>query len=310
MVYSSASLSTDEIDAEASGEHLILAHNAVRDASDREWHSTDYTLGVPVDRTDAAYPQRNSYDGKLTTVCQPSNESVSQYWLYYEWAAGFTLDTIYIKLGTCAPVLDVVVEIADDFNPSTNRIAVYTQLAVASGATILALDLDNDTGGPSSQHQRFANVQALRVSFTNQGGSTVVPQVLQIFFGQRRQLNGRMLMPFDEKPYTSDLMSSDRSGRQLGNWIEQTGLRRFRGNYLAVASSTRFTTLDDAGTLRSIASDSKLGARAVVFVENPATARLTASHVAYLGFLRAGLAAPTAGPLTRRWKFEFDEQPP
>jgi len=310
MVYSSTQLSTDEIAAEASGEHLILAHNVIRDASMREWHAVDLTLGVPLDVTDAAYPQRHTYDGKRSTISRPTDETTSVYWLYYQWTAGVTIDTIYISLGGCAASLSVVVEIADDFNPSTNRIAIYSQSTALSGATILALDLDNDAGGPSSLHQRFSNVQALRITLTNTDGSNTIPQVRQVFAGRRRQLNGRASMPWDEKPFRSHVAETAGSGRQLGSWIEQTGLRVFDGSYLAVTGSTRYQTLDDAVTIRAIASDSKLGTRAVVFVENPATARNAGSHVAYLGFFDAGLAAPTHGPFTRRVSLDFIEQPP
>src|SRR3990167_4640939 len=150
MVYSSTQLSTDEIAAEASGEHLILAHNVIRDASMREWHAVDLTLGVPLDVTDAAYPQRHTYDGKRSTISRPTDETTSVYWLYYQWTACVTIDTIYISLGGCAASLSVVVEIADDFNPSTNRIAIYSQSTALAGSTILALDRNNVAGGPSS----------------------------------------------------------------------------------------------------------------------------------------------------------------
>jgi len=308
MAWTKATLSSDIQNAASEGNHLLLSRNRLSEATTIEWHSGDITVsGVEVDRLDASYPAYNLYDGRLSTTCRPSDQTVATYYLYAELPS-VTLDCIFLRLGslgTSAATATIVFEIADSFSSDTNRIAISTHTLVPTESTVMALNLDDDLG---NNYQRFDKVDQLRVTITN-GAGNYVPQIRQLSFGVRRQLTGRMDTGWDSSPSVSSFVESHGPNHHIGRLTNQVNLRNYRGSYLSNSSPTRFSTLNDASTIQGAYQECGLGSKAVVFVEDPSTAGTSYPHGAVMGHMTPGLKLPSSGYATRQWSFGFYEQP-
>jgi len=160
MVWVASALPAGLLSAEQAGIPMFLPHNALRSTSVAVWHDGDAVTSWPqTDVTAAGFPVSNIWDGHNTTHSRADTGADSIYYLYFEWATGVTIDTIYIRMDSVAEPVNADIEIADDFNPATRRVTIYSHTGMTSGTTVIALDIDSDLYGAGLPNRRFPTTE-------------------------------------------------------------------------------------------------------------------------------------------------------
>lgn len=215
-----------------------------------KWAATEDTGATDIAAT--GFPASRALDGYWTRPTKPAAGATDSFLLFL--TAGATVDACVVlghNFQDAGASVTVELATADDATFSTNRAAIASLTKTWSDdrrAVLLA-------GG-----SRYTNVDRLSLKITT--GAAFVPEVSEVFVGQRIQVATQPLPPYDDRALAADVR------KHRGSSGIVTLVKRATGQLV-----TRVKLLldgeDERTSLRSYFSGSDYGSQPFVFVPKP-----------------------------------------
>jgi hypothetical protein len=217
MAWSSAALASYETSRLALDKPLVAVQTIPASPTHCKWvdegqiGAGDVTTWT--DRSASANPARRSHDGYPGYITKHSGATTDDiYYLAFDFGATITFDCVFLighNAGTLSLVNDLVLQVADDNNFSTN-LTTMANFGTPTDDTRLA-DLTMNGGN----NRITAQYAWLKFDKT---GTNIIPEVGELILGRRRQLEYKPDRPFDD----SRLRTWASTARTQGNIAHKT----------------------------------------------------------------------------------------
>jgi len=300
MAYSAADITAQEISDAAADYPLVLANNVLELAKGdgsfaAEWR-TGGSFASGADATSATYPTTAAYDRLSHIDTRPDSSQTTWYLMFNLGSTLNDFDTVVIgghNLGSNSATVDL--EIADDNAFSTSLVSLI-QWTPSTDIRLVSVDLDE---GANANPRRISDAQFIRLKIV--AGAGFVPQVGEVYLGNRRQLHTRPAMG-----YNPDGVASNTS-----DFVSHGGVRtRYTWNrdQQILLASMLSSTAAQATTIESWWSDTQQGTQPFYWIEEPTT---TPGKAALMYFASANIPGGSHGSaVIRRWAFPMEECAP
>lgn len=301
MAWAATTLDSSVIAATAADVPLFVAKNVLRVPVTAKWTEGDtFAAGSSADVTEDDHPARNavSQNPYRGTRARPNTTGV--YYFLVQANVSSVFDVAALRLNwTALGSTSVTVKRADDVT-GTNQATLCSFSATVPTKRLISLSLG--TG-----NQQFSGSGFIQIALTS-SSTDIPPELGGLFLGQRRVLNRKFDMPYDDDPLEID--ASDFLAR-AGNRqrVKHDGpVALIRGQYTAVSSGS--FSQDDVAALRGVYEDCRYGADPVIFVESPSTATASAPHRYWHGLIPSKLRPIHEQFGAYNFDFVFDEVKP
>jgi len=300
MAYSAADISAQEISDAAADYPLVISRNVIELAKGdgsfaAEWR-TSGSFASGADATDSDYPTTAAYDLHSHVDTRPDSSQTTWYLMFNLGATLNDISTAVIgghNLGSNTATVDL--EIADDNAFSTNLVSLV-QWTPATDVRLVSVDLDE---GANANARRISDAQFVRLKIV--AGAGFVPQVGEVYLGDRRQLHASPLMGYNP----DSTMSS------VSDFVANSGVRTrhvWNRDQKVLSADMISSTAAQATTIKGWWDDSEQGSRPFYWIEEPATTPGDAA----LMFMSAATfpGGRHRSALARRYSFVMEECAP
>lgn len=276
---------------------------AVRIASTRtRWNRAgDFTDGAG-DESATGFPATRAHDQLTSKLTKPDAARDPWFWMF-DAPSGLIFDT-FVLIGHNLGGLNVTVrlQIADDETFTTNleTIATFSGLTGSTSGRnddrLVSFNLDHTSTAP----QTYSDVLFFRIEFDF--SLALIPEIREVFLGERQQLKRGILAPHDPQ----HAMSETRLVRSRSGSAVVFEFNRGQGEFdpEVIAASLDPT---EATRIRDIFTRNRQGALPLIYTPRPGTVPLDS----YFGFLDPPeLLFPIDGAGNRRALLNIREQGP
>lgn len=296
MAWASAELSADYQAWMAANKPLLLGENHVRNATTIKW-TTSFDLSA-TDITAAAGPSSYLHDG-YTDLVNTSNSGGTNRYLLIDFGTPVDFDTVAI-MGTNFASMGatrVLIDIADDSTFSTNLVAL-TDWYTASTDPVRRLRAELYHTG--STPRLYTDVQYFALVFVA-GGSAPLPEIGELFVGQRRQMKTNPFGAWDKMQLRNRQTLVEAAGGPLTKYVYNAGRRQIRARF---GPHEDDTIADLAGLYRD---DTSWGEYPFVWCDEPTS---NPDDCNMMVFDQDTWASPYNGPQQREFFLSASEQGP
>ena len=198
-VWTSAALSSDEQAWRSADKPLMAVQSIPVAPTVCRW--SEIGAITSTDRTATGYPTSRAFDGKPHLVTKPDTTVSNNWYLTFDFGKGIEFDSLFIighNFGTLG-LLGVTLEIDDgNPNPGDTPDGTFTNTKVVGSITSFPDDtrlIDGVLKHTGSDPLRYSDVQYARLRMAK--GSAITPQLGQVYFARRYQLQYKPNLEFD-----------------------------------------------------------------------------------------------------------------